>query len=915
MIRKIARISRVTLAVIALIGLLVLTLVGLFGEKMLRAQVQTRMTLALGREVRVGGLSVNLAGRIVELRDVVIPGLPASKRPTLLAPRIRLALSFRSLFTSKILLRGLELEKPQMSVQVFEDGSTDLPRTTPSNTPASRQVSIGRVAVSAGDVFLNDQQIPLEIVWPNFEASLNADAKNLLAGTMSAGPGPMRFGDLPAQDARFDVGVRFVDSTLHVDRGEFTASRTRLSVSGQIDLHDEPKGEFRFNGPFDLDAFDQKISGAGLDLTGVAETKAVLTIDGPKFAINGTLRGQKGSYASLPIDVFSTTFSWDGSHVRLKDLALQALSGKARLDVDAPPNAAVNVKGTLERLQAEPLLHWLFAYGTAGLGSRVSGPINLSFPKGAPNLLSGSGDLVFDADPSLGEPLSGKFPFKADRGVITMAGARLDVPGTVVTMSGSIQPDKRLNIDLKLASADLASTDSLAVRLRGAFGTKDAQPLGAIGRGDFEGRATGTMSLPVASGRFVGTGVSYLGVEWGDIDWTGTASAAELTSARLVAVRGGSRVEMNGAQRLGPTGMDDAMDLNVVIRDWAAKDLLKVVSSNLDVDAAVSGTLRLLGTRAKPLGHASLTSAAGKAMGVGYTKADLKLRFEGDDLRVEDLTATLGGGTLGVKGVLTEEAGLPAFNGEVNFNEVELADLGLQVETEAMIGGHISGRATLSGPMEKPRVTAHLASNRIFYGEEGIGAVTLDVRGAGDGVLHITGLSDSPRFRADVTGTIEAKAPYMSRLDVKLTNARIDPVLRALGSRFENAVVITASANARVEGPLKDPNSITAQLRDGKLRVALPEYAVEAAPGAIIDVEKGEVRIAGLTLQGDGTSLSVSGKYALKPDDQHDLAVTGRADLRVLSGFLREWRFRGAATLRSQIGGTPKAIRISGGLM
>ena len=161
MIRKIARISRVTLAVIALIGLLVLTLVGLFGEKMLRAQVQTRMTLALGREVRVGGLSVNLAGRIVELRDVVIPGLPASKRPTLLAPRIRLALSFRSLFTSKILLRGLELEKPQMSVQVFEDGSTDLPRTTPSNTPASRQVSIGRVAVSAGDVFLNDQQIPL----------------------------------------------------------------------------------------------------------------------------------------------------------------------------------------------------------------------------------------------------------------------------------------------------------------------------------------------------------------------------------------------------------------------------------------------------------------------------------------------------------------------------------------------------------------------------------------------------------------------------------------------------------------------------------------------------------------------------------------------------------------------------------
>jgi translocation and assembly module TamB len=34
----------------------------------------------------------------------------------------------------------------------------------------------------------------------------------------------------------------------------------------------------------------------------------------------------------------------------------------------------------------------------------------------------------------------------------------------------------------------------------------------------------------------------------------------------------------------------------------------------------------------------------------------------------------------------------------------------------------------------------------------------------------------------------------------------------------------------------------------------------------------------------------------------------------VLSGFLREWRFRGAATFRSQIGGTPRALRVSGGL-
>ncbi|HRB13700.1 MAG TPA: translocation/assembly module TamB domain-containing protein, partial [Vicinamibacteria bacterium] len=84
--------------------------------------------------------------------------------------------------------------------------------------------------------------------------------------------------------------------------------------------------------------------------------------------------------------------------------------------------------------------------------------------------------------------------------------------------------------------------------------------------------------------------------------------------------------------------------------------------------------------------------------------------------------------------------------------------------------------------------------------------------------------------------------------------------------------------------------------------------------GSVIDVEKGEVRIAGLTLAGEGTSVSVSGKLALRAEDTNALTVMGRTDLRVFSGFLREWRLRGSATLRSVMTGTRSAVRLSGGL-
>ncbi len=915
LIRKIARLSRISLAILALAGLTVLTVIALFGEKVLRTEVERRLAEALHRKVTVGALSVNLPARVVELSDLVIPGLPGSKQPSLIAPRVRIALSFRSLFTRRILLRGLELDRPRMSWQVFKDGSTDLPGMESSGGPPSRQVSIGKFVVSQGELLLNDQKIPLDLDWPNFEAALTADLKGVLKGTLAAGPGAMRFGELPAQDARFELGIAFADSTLVIDRGSFSgAGGTTLSLSGALDFHKAPKGQLRFAGPFDLETFDQRVIATGLDLKGIAQTQALLTIDGDKLAFTANLKGQRASFDSIPIETFATNLEWNGADLQLKDVVVEALGGKAALDVALPHEAPTRIKGTLDNLQAEPLLQWLFASGTAGIGARVSGPIDLSLPRAAPKLLSGTGDLEITGDPAQGDPVSGRFPFTLTKGALTMTAVRIEAPKTTANFAGTIQPDQSLDLDVTLLSQDLAVTDGLGVRLRTAFGAKGARILGATGNGTAQGRVTGTMGEPVFTGRFSGTSVAYLGVSWGAIDCAGSASITDLRSDKLIAVRGVSRLEMSGAMRLGERGVDDAMDLNIAIRDWPAKDLLRVVDSDLDVEAATSGAVRLLGSAAKPLGHAELTSAAGKAYGVAFVRGDLKLRFEGEALQVESLKAGVGSGDLFVKGRLTGEGSAQAFDGEVDVKEVELADLGLQDAAAPVVGGRVSGRAVLSGPIEKPRVTAHLESKRIFYGDEGMGAVNLDVAGTGNGILLVTGYSDSPRFRAEVTGSIEAKAPYQSRLEVKLTNARVDPVLRALGSRFENAVVITAAANARINGPLGEPASIVAQIRDGHLRIAVPEYAIEAAPGSVIDVEKGEVRIAGLTLAGEGTSVSVSGKLALRPEDENDLTVMGRTDLRVFAGFLREWRLRGSATLRSQITGTRSAVRLSGGL-
>ena len=197
-----------------------------------------------------------------------------------------------------------------------------------------------------------------------------------------------------------------------------------------------------------------------------------------------------------------------------------------------------------------------------------------------------------------------------------------------------------------------------------------------------------------------------MGVDWGDIDWTGSASPMDLKSERLVALKGTSRVELHGFQRLGPEGIDDNADLQIAFSSWPAKDVLHIVDSTLDLDSLLTGDVHIQGSMSRPSGAATLTSGAGAAYGVKFTKGTAQFKFFAESVEIENLTAVVGGGDLNLKGTMSDISGVRSFNGAVDVNEVELEDLGLQPEAGPVVGGHVSGRVTLSGPIDKPYLIA-----------------------------------------------------------------------------------------------------------------------------------------------------------------------------------------------------------------
>ena len=905
------------LAILVLLGLIVFSVVAMYGEDALRGMVEAQLSAALHRQVRLGGLSVSLPKREIELRDLTVPGRPDSKRPSAIIPRAQVAFSLRSLLAARILLRRLDLDRPQLSIEVFPDGATDLPYLSSSVSPSaswSTELAIESFEAKSGELYVNERRIPLNLDLPRVEASLRRERANLLKGSFAAGPGPIGFGALPVQQASLEFGMRLEASKLVIERGRFNAGATHLSIEGDLDLHGKPGGELRLAGPFDLEAFDRSIADTGQGLKGLAQVRGKVAMDGDNVRLTASLSGQHGECHSIPVEGFSTEVSFDGAHLRLNNLALHALSGAATLTIDSPAGKPLHVAGRLDGVAADPFLQWMFKWRPTGLGSRLSGPMDLALPRGAARRLSGSGDLILAADAALGDPLSGQLTFRAENGSVAFDDARFNTTGSAISIKGSIGNDDHLAMSVKLVSEDVAATDALGVRVRRAVGAHDPTALGAAGHGTFEGRALGTLSDPVFSGRFVGGGVRFLNVDWGDVDWTGSASSLELKTERLVARKGAARAELRGDRRLGPKGVDDRADLQISVSSWPAKDILRIVDSKLDLESDLTGEVRIQGSMARPSGEATFTSGPGKAYGVLFSKGSSRLKFLGEAIGVESLAARVGGGDLNLSGLLSEVSGASSFNGAVDVHEIELEDLGLQAVAGPVVGGHVSGRVMLSGPIEKPNLIAHFESPRIFYGDEGIGAVSVDVKGEGDGRMMLAGVSDSSRFHANLAGTIEAKPPHAAHLDIKFTDIRLDPVLRARASKFQATVVMTASARALIDGPLADAQALSVRVREGHLKIAVPEYAIETPPDVTVDIEHGEMRIAGLSLSGEGTALNLSGKVALTETDVNDLSITGRADLRVLSAFLRDWRARGSATLRSQISGKRGALRVAGGL-
>ena len=337
------------LTVAAATVLLAVTLTGLYYwasspgfENFVRRQMVAKLEAATGGRVEIGSFHWHLLSLEAEADGVVIHGLEApGETPYAQAERLRVRLSVLGFWSPRILLRDLEILRPQLHLIVYPDGSTNQPQPRKPRKPGKPaldsffDLKASYVAVELGVLDYDnraaafdfqDRHIPLDFAASDLSVrmayvpgtSLNPEFYRIEAGARDlnlARGGRAKPGKAPPQEVQglFQATLELSRTTATLRSLRVTASGhgikdQTLENSGVLKDFAHPRWQAKAAGELDLRLVDP-ITGypfaprglAHLDLNGAGEAG--------NFRADGSLHVEDGSY--IGTGVVATGFRLD----------------------------------------------------------------------------------------------------------------------------------------------------------------------------------------------------------------------------------------------------------------------------------------------------------------------------------------------------------------------------------------------------------------------------------------------------------------------------------------------------------------------------------------------------------------------------------------------------------------------------
>lgn len=903
-----------------------------------RQFIIARIEHATGGRVELQSVRWTFAQMQFELNGLTIHGREAANEPPLLrAEQVRARVKWAPLLGHRLSLHELSMVHPTASVEVYEDGSTNLPEPKIQGTPAAQAAQLLRLATDHAELIdglllWNEKKIKLQGAAEQVSVVLRYNAADhRYDGEAKVGAVRIALPQVEPLTLGLETEFQLYRDRVEVQRLHVNEEHSWVEASGALSGFNAPVARFAYRAGGDLAELGRLLRYRELR-GGLVQSSGQGTYrwDRGEYALVGKAqaRGVNLTDHVVRLDHMSGGFAYslDRERLYISSIFATALGGTVhgKLDVsggrEPVGRVALDVTG-VEVAQA------LRAFSTNDLpldrlhlSGAATGTLDVRW-RGSMLNAKMDGDLRVRPVARPGEtPITAVVQATVDFNAraAELHSLEANTSASRISVRGRLSTNSDLKIDM--TTARFSEVEPAVTSWRGS--RAQALPVEFGGSAHFLGTVQGRLSAPLIAGHLElhdfttilrahepRTGGEtpaehVVRTRWDLLDGDVEYSATRESLRNGVLWRGGARIAADASVPLVNGSYDNTQPFSAHVKfeNAEARDLQSLVGFSYPLSGTVSGDVHVGGTKSALIGSGHFAVKDGSAWRQAVRVATADVNFTENQAQLlnivvkSDLMRLSGDARINVE---TSEFGFNLKGTEVKIENLRAVREG-KIRVTGQAAFEASGSGTPGAPVINGRLRLHnLAVNRQTIGDMNVDAVTHGSE------MTLTARSNFKAGEVRLDGQIYLRDQMPMHISGDVASANLNPLLESYlplhyTAASELKMHIDASGEAR-------------QLKEMTAEAVVEHWATSYGGIAVANDGPIRLKVANQVLSIEqfrvageqGTRfLQVRGAIQLGGKREIDLRADGSMNLKLLETADPSLRAGGVANFNVQVNGT-----------
>ncbi len=631
------------------------------------SQLEQQTRARTSARLNISSMAIHWSHLAADIYGLNLHGTESSTQPPLLAvEHLRIRLKIVSLFRSKVDLAEIVIDKPEAHVFLDAQGHSNLPETSSAGSSSSFpetffNLAVQHVSINDGQIYYNDEKIPLAAEFRNFQAQIRFDnLSREYRGSLSYDNAHITAQTL--NPVEHDLRLQFVAnrSCLTINSLMLASGKSRITAHGSLVNYDRPSIEADYEAVVVTTELARILKEPSLPDAEVALTGKFRYHKVPSewnFLDSASLEGVASSrslvvrvgQASIPMQGVRAAYRLRDGNLNVSNVEAHLLAGRLSGNyemrhVSHAPASHLDAAIRNVSLDAIDLAAVAENREAVRLSGRADVTAQMSWSSNVQDaLVQAHAEVHGPNQPIAGSstiPLNGLIDVTYDgaRNTASFGQSYLQTGTTRVAITGILSKRSQLNVQAN--TNDLHEVAVLVSAFGGSSGparnTPSPLPIDLHGSARFSGRVLGDVKNPRIDGGFSANDFDVRGVHWRSLHTSIDAASLgiTLTDGSLLSAQQG---KINFTARIGLNSWSftslSPISLQVNAGQISVADLQKLAQTNYPIDGALTASISVHGSEQNPVGSGSLRLVHGSAWSEPIDSLNVDFKGDGNAIR------------------------------------------------------------------------------------------------------------------------------------------------------------------------------------------------------------------------------------------------------------------------------------------